>query len=252
LNAFWKSCGEQEAERLWKFVLKFASLDLQKGKEGNALDEVCAHKFLESFQETMTVVEMRTKLRDVGAIPPAGKPKDFPLTHFLVARFAVDWHILVNATQGDNAEEMARAQKMLAEAMAAIPEAQQREKESKAAAAELEKEQQAYDSKARDLEKKSTEGSMVQQNKAKNELAQHLAENPLPLRRAKITAEAAANKAAKALAAATARVEELEAYLKELAMKSGSAKGGLWWIDRELHEAKAYMPQAKGGYRKDK
>jgi len=252
LNAFWNSCGEKEVERIWKYVETVSKLDLQKGKEGNALDEFCAHKFLETHKETMTVVEMRTKLRDVGAISPAGKPKDFPLTHFLIARFNSDWHILVNASQGDNAEEMAKAQKMLAEAQAAIPEAQKREAESKAAAAELQKEQAAYDNKTRDLERKSSEGSVVQQNKAKNELAQHKAEDPLPLRRAKITAEAAAKRAEKALKAAQDRVEELENYLKELAKKSGSAKGGLWWIDRELHDAKAYMPQRKGGYIKDK
>jgi hypothetical protein len=26
----------------------------------------------------------------------------------------------------------------------------------------------------------------------------------------------------------------------------------LWWIERELHEAKAYLPESKGGYRKPK
>jgi len=252
LNAFWNSTGEKEAERIWTYVQKFISLDLQKGKDGNAIDEVCAHKFLESFHETMTVIEMRTRLREVGAIPAAGKPKDFPITHFLVARFNSDWHILVNATQGDNAEEIAKAMIMLTEAQAAIPEAQQRDKESRAAAHELQKEQQAFDDKTREFERKSNEGTLVQQNKAKNELAQHKASNPLPLARAKITAEAAANKAAKALAAANARVDELEAYLKELQMKSGSAKGALWWIDRQLHEAKAYLPTSKGGYKKEK
>jgi len=252
LNAFWNSVGEKEAERIWNFVLKFASLDLQKGKEGNALDEVMAHKFLESFKETMTVIEMRTKLRDVGAIPQTGRPKDFPLTHFLIARFGVEWHILVNATQGDNAEELAKAQKLLAEAQTLLQEAQKRDTESKAAHADLVKQQQLYDNKTAELTKKTTEGSVVQQNKAKAELAQHLAEDPLPLRKAKITAEAAAKKAEKALNAAKARVEELEKYLKELQMKSGSAKGALWWIDRELHEAKAYLPTSKGGYKKPK
>jgi hypothetical protein len=250
LNATWRSVGEKEAERLWKFVEKFNSLDLQKGKEGNALDEVLAHKFLESFQETMTVVEMRNKLREVGAIPQAGRPKDFPLTHFLIARFKVDWHILVNATQGDNAEEIARAQKLLSEALAAIPEAQKRDAEAKAAAAEMKKQQDLYDARTNELKKKSTEGSVVQQNKAKAELAQHLAADPLPLSRAKITAEAAAKKAEKALQLAQTRVSELETLLAELQKRSGSAQGTLWWIDRELHEAKAYLPTSKGGYKK--
>jgi len=250
LNATWKSIGEKEAERLWKYVEKFNSLDLQKGKEGSALDEVMAHKFLETFQETMTVVEMRNKLREVGAIPQAGRPKDFPLTHFLIARFKVDWHILVNATQGDNAEEIAKAQKLLSEALSAIPEAQKRDAEAKAAAAEMKKQQNLYDSKTSELQQKTTQGSVVQQNKAKAELAQHLAADPLPLSRAKITAEAAAKKAEKALQLAQARVAELEAYLADLQKKSGSAQGTIWWIDRELHEAKAYLPTSKGGYKK--
>jgi len=252
LNATWKSIGANEAERLWKYVEKFNSLDLQKGKEGNALDEVMAHKFLETFQETMTVVEMRNKLREVGAIPQTGRPKDFPLTHFLIARFKVDWHILVNATQGENAEEIAKAQRLLNEALAAIPDAQKKDTEAKAAAAEMRKQQQIYDDRTNELKKKSAEGSVVQQNKAKAELAQHLAADPLPLSRAKITAEAAAKRAEKALKLAQDRVAELEAYLEELQKKSGSAQGTLWWIDRELHEAKAYMPASKGGYRKEK
>ena len=43
---------------------------------------------------------------------------------------------------------------------------------------------------------------MVSRNKAKNELAQHLGEDPLPLRKAKITAEAAVKRAERAKKAA--------------------------------------------------
>ncbi len=105
----------------------------------------------------------------------------------------------------------------------------------------------------------------MQRNKAKNELAQHLAEDPLPLRKAKITqeaavkkteraavaAEAAAQEAARAKEAAEAafaeaskRVEEAEAYLEKA--KNSLPHGGVWWMERELHEAKAYLP--KGGF----
>merc|ERR1712137_390294 len=59
-------------------------------------------------------------------------------------------------------------------------------------------EEKAYNDKKEELERKSTEGGVVSMNKAKNELAQHLAEDPLPLRRAKITAEAAVKRAEKA------------------------------------------------------
>jgi hypothetical protein len=100
-----------------------------------------------------------------------------------------------------------------------------------------------------------------------------LAGDPLPLRKAKITNEAAVKKAektAKAAEEATAaaiaarkaaekalddaakRVAEAEAYLQEVKNKPGSAGGALWWIDRELYEAKAYLPTSKGGYKKEK
>lgn len=115
-------------------------------------------------------------------------------------------------------------------------------------------------------------------NKAKAELAQHLAEDPLPLRKAKITQEAAVKKAerataaaaaarqeaveatkrsaaakeesVKAKAAAEAKVAEAEAFLQEVKSKPGAAEGAIWWIERELHEAKAYKPERHGGYRK--
>jgi len=77
-----------------------------------------------------------------------------------------------------------------------------------AALAEVKKQEDAYNAKTEDLKKKSEEGGVVSRNKAKNELAQHLAEDPLPLRQAKITAEAAVRKAEKATKAA-AEAKEL-------------------------------------------
>jgi len=252
LNAFWnKASMEKEAENIWKYAHKFSELDLQKHETGNTLDELNAHRFLEAFKEPMTVVEMRDSLRSTGAIPPQGRPKDFPITHFMLARFKVDWHALVNASQGDNAEEMARCQRLLKEIQDSIPELQKTEAEAKAASAEQKKQQKIYDDKTADLQAKTTQGGAVQQNKAKAELSQHLAQDPLPLSRAKITAEAAAKRAEKAVANAKAKVEEIERQLKELALKAGSAAGALFWINRELHEAKQFMPISKGGRSKD-
>jgi chromosome segregation ATPase len=268
LNAFWDEL-QGEAERLWKNVETMAGLDLDKKAEGNAVDELNAHRFLEKFQETMTVAEMRDKLRATGAI--TSSVKAVPLIHILVFKYKVDWKYLVTAPQG-NKEELAKAQAMLdevsaafqaseakaAEAAAALKEAQARESEAKkteatakakeaeakqreaeakqreaeakaseaearkkeaearskedelraaqqeleAALAEVKAQEDAYNSKKEELERKTKEGGVVAQNKAKNELAQHLAEDPLPLRRAKITQEAAVKKAEKATAAA--------------------------------------------------
>merc|ERR1712125_43759 len=66
----------------------------------------------------------------------------------------------------------------------------------------LHAEEEAYNKKKEELERKSKEGGVVSRNKAANELAQLLAEDPLPLRRAKITQEAAVKKAEKTKIAA--------------------------------------------------
>jgi hypothetical protein len=53
---------------------------------------------------------MRTSLRSTGAISEKARPKTVPLTHILLFKFGVDFHELVNRTQGDNKEEMDEAQ----------------------------------------------------------------------------------------------------------------------------------------------
>ena len=53
--------------------------------------------------------------------------------------------------------------------------------ELEAALAELKAQEDAYNSKTEDLKRKSEEGGLVSRNRAKNELAQHLGEDPLPV-----------------------------------------------------------------------
>jgi len=107
LNAYWNQF-EQEAERVWGYVLKFADLDLQNRANGTGLDELNAHRFLESIQETLTVVSMRDALRKTGAISQTERPKLVPITHYLLHRFKVDWRVLVSSA-GDNSVELAKA-----------------------------------------------------------------------------------------------------------------------------------------------
>jgi len=104
------------------------------------------------------------------------------------------------------------------------------------------------------LEAKSTDANLgtVARNKAVQELAQLKGSDPLPLRRAKITQDAAvrrlevARKAAEAaLAAAEALVREVEALIAELKKSSAVPYGALWWMEREVKEAKKYMPRSK-------
>merc|ERR1712137_1217652 len=339
LNCFWEQFAEKEAEIIWQYVDTNSTLDLENHEEGCGLDEMKAHVFLEKFDETLTVREMRAKLRSTGAIGEAERPKSVPLTHYLLYKYNVDWHTLVDEKrQGDNQEEMEKAEAMLQEVLAAFRESEakasearnalnaavsaensakaredeavasenaavareneavesekqavareaeavesekqavesenaavareneavesenqakaaeakavQREVEAKASEAEakqreaaakethaqsqekesiakkdadaaiekdneaksaqeeleaalaaLKAEEDAYNQKKAELEKKSQEGGVVSRNKAANELAQHLAEDPLPLRRAKITAEAAVKRSEKA------------------------------------------------------
>jgi len=389
LNAFWET-NENAAETLWQYVHTCSDLDIEFHEEGCGLDEVNAHRFLEKFNETLTVRELRSKLRSTGALEESERPKLVPLTHFLLFKYSVDWHILVNASQGDNSEEIKKAQKMLdevnaafresdekhqqaaaslraaeksaAEAAAKEADAKAREAEAKSAAnaaeadanaakakeddakakeaeaieqeapfkaaqeeleaalAEVKRQEDEYQGKIADCEARSEQGGVVSRNKAKAELAQLRAEDPLPLSRAKITLEAArkraektrapfeaatkvaqearkvateaanaatesaaqAARAAESAAQATAaasrarqaaddaraesekdkqaaaaavedakrRVKEAEDYLEEIKQQPGCANGALWWIDRELHDAKAYVPESKGGYRK--
>jgi len=43
---------------------------------------------------------------------------------------------------------------------------------------------------------------------------------------------------------------DAEDYLKELQSRPGSAKGFLWWLERELAEKKKYLPERKGGVKR--
>jgi len=346
LNSFWETFAEAEAENLWNYVHKAQEIDVDNKEQGCHLDELQAHRLLEAFDETMTVREMRTYLRQHGAI--GDRVKNVPLTHWWIAKYKADWNQLVNASQGGNEKEIQEAQRLLEEVQAAVNEASARatdaanrlrealaaeaaaktaaeeaiqseaaaharkeelaakeaeleaaQAELEAALAELKAQEDAYNTKTAELTKKSEEGGVVSRNRAKNELAQHLAEDPLPLRRAKITqeaavkktdrarnavaaarvdAEAAAEQASKdraaaeqaaadaaaaraaseqakiaadaSLQAAQAKLAEAEAYLEEVKSRPGCAHGQVWWIERELFEAKKYMPTSKGGVAK--
>jgi len=225
-----------------------------------------------------------------------------PITHYILFKYDVDWRVLVN-TKGDNSEEIAEAQRMLDQVMALFAESERQtqiarraEKEAReaeqsakeqeapfkaaqeevdAALADVKEQEDSRNRRTEELQRKSSEGGVVQQNKAKNELAQHLAEDPLPLRKAKITLEAALKKAEKARApfeAATRRAEEAtevairaraaaeealdearrkvaetEAYFEEVKKKPGTPHGAIWWMERELMEQKKFLPSSKGG-----
>ena len=275
LNAFWegglKGGGGMDAqsERMWNYVDKAGIIDNAKAS-GNALDEMEAHRFLEAFDEAHTVLQMRSQLRKTGALAENERPKEVPLTHFLLDKYEVDWHKLVHAAQGDNSAKIAEAQDKLqavsdafdasakadAEAAAALNQARSSEnaavaaeneavateneakareadavateneakareadartaeapfkaalEEVETALADVKAQEDAYNGKTEQLKKASEEGGVVSRNKAKVSLDAHLAEDPLPLRKAKITLEAARKRADKARAPFQAATE---------------------------------------------
>jgi len=236
------------------------------------------------------------------------------LAEFLVWEYHQSVAELMKRPQGGETGEVLKAQAMLAEvesrfkaaqialeqssitetkaiaakeaATASAEIAAHKAEEAAAAAAEqqaavdaLKAQEDSYAAKTHDLQTKAEAGG-VSGMRSKNELAQHLAEDPLPLRKAKLTAEAAAKKTDKAnqvaqaskdaadrdraaaeSAAATAEKDRLlaaaavedseralaeaEAYLEEQKAKgTGETHGTFWWMDRELAERKKFMPKS--------
>merc|ERR1711982_186523 len=158
LNSFWEEFAQKEAETIWNYVGTNAELDLENHEEGCGLDEMKAHVFLEKFNETLTVREMRAKLRSTGAIGEAERPKTVPLTHFLLYKYAVDWHTLTDETrQGSNKEEMAKAEKMLEEVAAAVKQSESKAATARKALAEAQSAENA--AKEREAEAKQQEAN---------------------------------------------------------------------------------------------
>jgi len=171
--------------------------------------------------------------------------KRLALLEYCLWRFKRKVDDFLSRPQGGNEEEVAECQKKVQQAQAAAKAAEQAEKELTVALRNLKQQEDAYNSKTKELEAKTETGGAVAKNKAKAELAQHLGADPLPLSRAKLTTEAAKKKAERAIAEAPAKIAAAEESLQHAKMKGGIGQGTIWWIERELAEAKKYMPQRR-------
>jgi len=257
LNGFWESGAQKEAENIWLFAQTFIKLD-SKGKAGNELDELMAHRFLEQLGETLTVVELRERLRKIDI----DNNKRVALSEYLLSRYGRSVDDLVAAPQGSgNQKELEDAERRLNEVATSLAKQQAAEESVRKAEAslqaavdDLKAQEDAYRKQCEALESKSQDSKLgaVQRNKAANELAQLKAKDPMPLQRAKITQEAAlraVQKERKAAEAATAeceaKVRDAETALNELRQNGGVPQGQMWWLDRELKEAQKYMPSSK-------
>lgn len=145
-------------------------LDQEKKAAGNDLDEFNAHRFLEFWQETATVIRLRELLRELGL----DRKKRMSLIEYLVVKYRVTIRELIARPQGTNVE-LARAQQALQAAQDEINKIETRKAQLEAAA----------------------NGTGIKAMQAKNELAQLLSADPTDLNRALLTAEAAVRKAQK-------------------------------------------------------
>ena len=242
LNAIWPTLKDARAEELWTIKNIFVEFDIDNHEEGCDLDEFQLHRVFEKLNEGQTVQQMRNTLRTAGV----DNFKRIGMLHFLVWHFQQDWHKVANAPQGDNSEQLAKAQKMLDEVTKLFEESQKKAEESKkvakeaaekekiakesaAQAEERQKEvqkaedevtkalndvkakEQAKEDKKKALQHTIDTAGLVAKNRAINELAQLEKEDDLPLRQAKITLEAAKRKAEKATKAATEAKEKADA-----------------------------------------
>merc|ERR1712232_845434 len=251
LNCFWEDFAEKEAELIWQYVETNAKLDLENHEEGCSLDEMKAHVFLEKFDETLTVREMRAKLRSTGAIGEAERPKSVPLTHYLLYKYNVDWHTLVDEKrQGDNQEEMEKAEAMLQEVLAAFRESEAKASEARNALnAAVSAENSA---KAREDEAVASENAAVaRENEAVESEKQAVAREAEAVESEKqaVESENAAVESENRAKAAEAKAVQQEADAKEseaqaVAREAEAVNQEAEAVQREV-EAKASEAEAK-------
>jgi hypothetical protein len=143
LNGFWEEGVSKDAEQIYQWVQKFKELEFGgkvfevKGKakekfaeykEGSDLDEFNSHRFLESVGETLTVVELRKRLEGLDL----DKNRRLALSEYLLSRYKKTPQQLVDAPgEGQNKQEIEKAEKAVAEANAAVEQVQQKLEEQK-------------------------------------------------------------------------------------------------------------------------
>eukprot|EP01105_Mastigella_eilhardi_P022299 TRINITY_DN5489_c0_g1_i1.p1 TRINITY_DN5489_c0_g1~~TRINITY_DN5489_c0_g1_i1.p1 ORF type:complete len:289 (+),score=113.70 TRINITY_DN5489_c0_g1_i1:80-946(+) len=248
LNGFWgEGIDPNEANKVWTYVEKFVALDLQssgkKGTAGNELDQFWSAKFLEDFNQALSAIARKEALRQI----VTNNRGMMSCIEFLVWTYKKTVNATVDAPQGTS-QDLVDAQKALRKVQTALDECKRLEAELHQAVAELKKQEDAYNNRCQLLEQRANDAaaSVVSRNKASNELAQLKGEDPLPLRKAKLTQEAALRKVQrqqdnlmKELAAAQEAVDRAKAH------GGGTAPGLIWWLQRELFASDYYLPKSK-------
>jgi hypothetical protein len=252
LNGFWDE-AEAYAEKVWGMVHEM--IEIQSGRpklygssskasqvdEGSDLDEVQAHVFLEKRGETLTALALRKRLKDVDV----DNNHKMALIEYLLAFYGkTPAEVIASPQGGGDPAALRDAQKAVADAASLLSAAQEAKAEVAVAMAAVEAEEKLYNDKIAEQQAIiDGGGSVVKTSAAKNVLAQLKAEDPLPLRKSKITLAAALKKAEKALAAAQQGFDDAQGTLDKLKAQGGVAMGAVWWLERELAERKKYMPK---------
>jgi len=151
--------------------------------------------------------------------------------------------------------------KAIAVLRSAEQELHKAEKELEVAIRDLKQQEDDYNEKCRTLEatSKDQSASIIQRNKAANELAQLKQENPLPLRKAKLTQEAALRKVqkqkkdtedARAVCESKGRelekaIKELESAIKELERAIQELEAAYTKLEQNMAEAQAELEKVK-------
>lgn len=277
LNGFWSTGAEDYKEEIWSYVHSFIECQIdgpvlygrkkQDFTEQYDLDEFKSHRILEQMGETLTVVELRRRLKDLDI----DNNNRMAISEYLLDKYKKTPQQLVDAPQGDvDPVALAAAQEACDRAGEALADADDAKKKAdKALAAvrkaeaelqaivdEISRQQQAKLDKIADLQRiVDSPGGAVKKGKAANEIQQLMGEDPLPLRKAKLTQQAAvrvveklrkvaeveAEKAHQAKVDAEAALEEAHNQLDELKKKGGVPNGKIWWMERTLEERKKFM-----------
>jgi hypothetical protein len=221
LNGLWAE-HHQNAEKVWEFAHGIVKMD-PKGENGFELEEFEAHKFLEAFAEPMTALELRDHLKKIDL----NEDHHMSLLEFLVDHFKAKIELLMSRPQDFNMDD----KKDEADIEKLIKMANEEIERAKEALNHVNEEIKKLEATKHDLEQKSALDG-VKGRTAKQQLYALLNEDPTALNAAVLHAEAAVRKARKMM-------EEIINGGKTTLHTQGT----MWWMDRELAEAKKYKPK---------
>jgi DNA repair exonuclease SbcCD ATPase subunit len=281
LNGFWETGGKEKADEIWEIAHKFIECDvgfpilyggkMREYKETCDLDEMKSHVILEKLGETCTVLALRKRLKALDI----DNNNRMALSEYLLDKYQKTPLELVNSPQGTLDPAVLAAAEAVLEAAgkaldsasadadaaaAALEEVKKAEAQLQEAIQELDAQEAEYNGKISALEAKIADDSLSAMKKAKanNELAQLKAEDPMPLRKAKITQKAALNRVKKekkkseaakeqaeltkqAAEEAVSKAEQELQDLKSAGGGTGTPNGVLYWMERTLAEKKKFM-----------